>query len=188
MTKFLRVFLIIMYYCDSLAQPSPQECWYFSKNSNEEVNEKQCFNMDNRINSALGDTQINHKVIPQLSFNIDGLSFIRSTNGFFYVNRHGIMRSTLTFDNGPDYFSEGLARTHIDGKIGYFDKSLKIKIQAHYDFGFPFTEGQAIVCNGCVERTEGEHTMRVGGLWGSINKKGKVVQELHPQTTLEQKN
>jgi hypothetical protein len=182
MMKFLIPILMLMYYSNSFAESAMQECWYFSKTADEEINEKQCFSLDESLNMALGDAHLSKKVLAQLNFDNDGLNYVRSQSGFFYVNKQGIMRNTLTFDNGADYFSEGLARTRVNGKIGYFDKSLKIIIPAQYDFGFPFENGQAIVCNGCVEQVDGEHKNRVGGLWGTINKQGKVVQKLQPQT------
>ena len=44
-----------------------------------------------------------------------------------------------------------------------------------YDFGTPYSDGIAAVCNGCFFVTKGEHSYVVGGKWGYINRKGKVV-------------
>jgi hypothetical protein len=53
------------------------------------------------------------------------------------------------FDNGPDAFAEGLARTGIGGKIAYVDRRLRIRIRTRYDWGERFGHGRAEVCIGC---------------------------------------
>lgn len=50
------------------------------------------------------------------------------------------------YDNGDDYFSEGLQRiVDKDGKIGFRDSIGKIVIAPRYAFAFPFKEGYAKV-------------------------------------------
>jgi len=84
------------------------------------------------------------------------------------------------FDNGPDYFKEGLSRYVESNLIGFIDEKYQIVIKAQYEFVTPFHYNYATFCVGCKEAplTEGsEHTKREGGKWGTINKKGKVVVE-----------
>ena len=83
----------------------------------------------------------------------------------------------VTYDSGPDYFSEGLARTIRSGKIGFIDRSLSEVIPPSWDFAFPFNEGTAVVCQGCQSRptADGEHSEMVGGAWGYIDHAGEVV-------------
>jgi len=149
-------------------------CWYVPKDKDAEVREPDCFT----ANTTAGDMLVRKKVTDNLSYDSDRLAFIRTGDGFLWVNGEGRGRPVMTYDNGPDYFSEGLARTRQNGKIGYFDRSLKIVIAPQYDFGFPFNGAVAVVCNGCAEHTDGEHKMRVGGVWGAINRQGVVVHAL----------
>lgn len=79
------------------------------------------------------------------------------------------------FDNGPDYYSEKLARFVENGKMGFFDEACKKVIPADFDFVLPFENGFAQVCNGCSLKWEEEHSRIVGGKYGLINKKGKVI-------------
>ena len=153
------------------------DCWYYAKQGADEVHETACFNPAN-TKAASADRMVSKKVLKAILGKTGQFASIRDQNGFMYINSAGIVRPTVTFDNGPDAFSEGFARSQEKGKIGYFDTSLRMVIPPTYDFGFPFQNGLAVVCNGCVEQTEGEHRQRVGGLWGAIDKQGKLKYEL----------
>lgn len=93
----------------------------------------------------------------------------------YYVAPSGATAQTLWFDNGPDAFSEGLARTIRDGKIGFVDENLVEIIASTWDFAFPFEEGFSQVCTGCVIESDGEHGLVTGGAWGYIDLRGEVV-------------
>jgi hypothetical protein len=93
-----------------------------------------------------------------------------------YLNAAGVVVPVLVFDNGPDYFVEGLARTVQDGKVGFIDENLRVVIAPAWDFAFPFENGAAVVCDGCTLRRVGdEHEEVVGGRWGRIDARGRVV-------------
>lgn len=83
----------------------------------------------------------------------------------------------LPYDNGPDYFVEGLARTVRNGEVGFVDEKLELVVPRVWDFAFPFEGGFARVCTGCsIERHEGdEHGGIRGGSWGIIDRQGRVV-------------
>ena len=83
----------------------------------------------------------------------------------------------LPFDNGPDYFVEGLARTIRDGKVGFVDDRLELVVPRRWDFAFPFEKGLARVCSGCsIERDEADsHGSLSGGAWGMIDRAGRIV-------------
>lgn len=102
-----------------------------------------------------------------LAVSIDGV--------LHYANAAGRAVPVWTFDNGADYFSEGLARTHRDGKIGFVDRDLIVRIPPTWDFAFPFSGGFALVCQGCQPEEAGEHREVVGGRWGRIDRGGAVV-------------
>jgi hypothetical protein len=83
----------------------------------------------------------------------------------------------LFFDNGPDPFVEGLARTIRSGRVGFVNEALDLVVPRDWDFAFPFEGGFARVCTGCsIVREEGdEHGSVVGGAWGVIDREGRVV-------------
>lgn len=81
----------------------------------------------------------------------------------------------LHFDNGPDWFVEGLVRSRQKGKVGYWDDSFRNRIPPQFDYGSQFKEGRALVCNGCKPRRDGEHVALAGGEWFYIDISGKRV-------------
>ena len=98
------------------------------------------------------------------------------TVGWYYVTPTGRTAPVLTYDNGADYFAEGLARTIRAGKVGFIDRSLSEVIPPSWDFAFPFDHGFAVVCNGCrSHRVDDEHSEMRGGVWGYINPSGEAV-------------
>jgi hypothetical protein len=118
------------------------------------------------------------KSLASASFGPEGLSSIIVNNDLYFVNRHGKTAPALHFDNGPDYVVEGLARTVKDGKVGFVNPQLDQVVAPVWDFAFPFQSGVAMVCMGCVSTPVSpgdEHTVRKGGKWGYIDKRGKVV-------------
>jgi hypothetical protein len=64
--------------------------------------------------------------------------WIKGFKGFYYVGRDGHLVPIVAYDNGPDAFVEGRARTQVAGKIGYIDRKLRVVIPPRYDWGFPF--------------------------------------------------
>lgn len=93
----------------------------------------------------------------------------------YYLNGAGRSAPVLSYDNGADYFEEGLARTVRGGKVGFIDHDLRERIEPAWDFAFPFSNGFALVCQGCRGHSVGEHEERRGGRWGYINRDGEVV-------------
>lgn len=123
-----------------------------------------------------GQIYVCDSTLKDLQFTEKGLASIFTKQyGWLFVKRDGSVISTITFDNGPDYFVEHLARYRIDKKIGFIDESGNIVIKAQFDWAFPFINNHAIVCNGCKEISEGEHKSIAGGTWGSIDKNGNII-------------
>ncbi len=112
-----------------------------------------------------------------LYFGDDDLSTILIDKQYYYIKQDGTKAPVVTWDNGADYFSDGLARTMIDGKIAYIDKDFKVVLAPLYDYAWPFENGVAMVCEGCrAEKLPGgEHTPMLGGAWGFIDKAGAEV-------------
>jgi pimeloyl-ACP methyl ester carboxylesterase len=117
--------------------------------------------------------------LKRIAFDQDGLATIYvPEHGVAYVRRDGNTAWMHRFDNGADYFVEGLARTVLGAKIGFVDKNLATVITPAWDFAFPFEDGLAIVCQGCRSEpigAHGEHSEVVGGRWGYIDRSGAVV-------------
>ena len=87
--------------------------------------------------------------------------------GWAYIDRRGSgLISRFIFDNGPDYFHEGLARFTVDSKFGFFDRRGRVVIKPTYAFAEHFSEGRAAVCEGCRKVVHGEHWTMEGGKWG----------------------
>ena len=107
----------------------------------------------------------------------EGVSAVLIEGELFFALNSGRTAPALFFDNGPDYFVEGLARSMRDGKIGFVNERLDLVVPRQWDFAFPFEQGVARVCTGCaITRGDGdEHGTVDGGVWGLIDREGRVV-------------
>ncbi len=85
------------------------------------------------------------------------------------------------FDNGPDYFSDGLARiVSPSGKFGFINKKLEVVIEPQFDFVTPFDEGRAHVCEGCRPVPMGESSRWEGGVEWPIDTTGQRLEAPTP--------
>lgn len=97
--------------------------------------------------------------------------------GYVYDRKGNFLYRPFFYDNGADYFSEGVRRFVKNGKVGFADRNGIIVIKPEHDFASSFHYGYAAYCDGCDwEKTEEEHKAIVGGRWGVINFKGQIVQ------------
>jgi len=111
-----------------------------------------------------------------LYFGDSNLAVVYTNHAIFYVSKTGKVKRTFLFDNGADYFKEGLARTISKGKYGFMNDKLEILIKPQFDFVYPFSDGKARFCNGCKKKSDGEeHSTMVGGKWGYVDKDGKIT-------------
>lgn len=109
-------------------------------------------------------------------FNGSPIAAVVDEDGWAYINTSGeILFRPFVYDNGPDYFSEGLARFVENGKIGFHNQGGEVIIEPAFDFAMPFSEGRAAVCKGCKKIMQGEHSTMEGGEWGFIDKEGNLV-------------
>ena len=114
-----------------------------------------------------------------MEFSEKGIAAVVDSNGWAYINSLGyVILRPFVYDNGPDYFVEGLARFVQDGKMGFFDEWGRIIIKPQFDFAEPFSEGTAFVNNGCYKEHDGEHYRMIGGKWGAVNAKGEIIVAL----------
>jgi hypothetical protein len=109
-------------------------------------------------------------------FSREGMAAVVDDQGWAYIDEAGrtVIRP-LVLDNGPDYFRDGVARFSRNGKVGFFDARGKVVIQPVYAYAMPFSEGRAVVCDGCAEIEQGEHRSVKGGKWGFIDRRGQLV-------------
>lgn len=126
-----------------------------------------------------GMVRIKPQFVIANDFSSSGIAAVVDSAGWAYIDTVGnVIIRPFIYDNGPDYFSEGLARFTMDGKFGFFDEAGRIIIKSRFDFAFPFSEGLSVICFGCKERKEDEHHVIEGGAWGYINNKGEVVIDI----------
>lgn len=127
--------------------------------------------------NAAGNLELPASHVRQLHFDLNGLAVVLLGSQHYYVRADGHSLPVLNYDNGPDYFQEGLTRARIDGRIGYFNRQLQPAFAARFDWGLPFKEGVAEVCNGCTlaDPDADGHRAVVGGKWFVINPQGQVI-------------
>lgn len=123
-----------------------------------------------------GRIVLTHESLARVEFGPEGLSTIMvGKRSFYFVNREGKTAPAFPFDNGPDYFVEGLARTLKDGKVGFVNTNLEQVVAPVWDSASPFERGVSRVCLGCTTTTDGEHATTSGGKWGYVDRSGKIV-------------
>jgi hypothetical protein len=123
-------------------------------------------------------TYFNQKYIKMLDFQGHDLVATNVNNQWYYVRKDGKAMPVMSDDRGSaDKFKEGLARTKINGKIGFFNRDLDMVIEPFYDFAFPFHKGISDICVGCKEVKDENIKMLDGGDWKRINRSGLIIEE-----------
>jgi hypothetical protein len=128
---------------------------------------------------ASGRIHLSPTHLRRLDFDGSGLASVH-IDGFYYVRRDGRLAATMELDNWADPFVDGRARSQAHGKIGYIDRSLRLRIPARYDGAYPFDHGLAVVCRACTSRSHGEHGWYEGGVWGCIDRYGRERSAFRP--------
>jgi len=124
-------------------------------------------------------THLDKKYLQSLNFNNNNLALIKINNKWFYTKKDGKAMSVILDEEGkPDSFREGLARTRVNGKIGFFNRDLDMVLPPFYDYAFPFHNGIAEVCIGCKEETlQQGNNMLDGGKWKRIDRTGILIEK-----------
>ena len=125
-----------------------------------------------------GRVRVLPSTLAELDFTKELPSIHTKEYGWIFVRRDGSTIPTMAIDNGPDNFSEGLARYIDDDKIGFIDASGTIVIKAQFRFAAPFEGGFSRVCNECVKEMSGEYVTTKSSHWGCINKNGELVLQM----------
>ena len=119
---------------------------------------------------------VDQAYLDTLDFKDQEVIAVSIDNQFYYVHKSGKSITTLAYDHKADEFSEGLARTRVNGKVGFFNRNLEMVIKPVYDFAFPFYKGTAEICTGCKEKQEGDNSMLDGGEWKKIDRNGLITE------------
>ena len=151
MKHFLPLLLLLFFIACSKSNPIPKE-------------------------TTIANNYVDNAYLKQLDFKGEEIISVFKNNAFYYIRKDGKEIKTLTYENEADPFSDGLARTKINGKIGFFNTNLEIVLKPIYDFAFPFYKGKAEICTGCKEKKEGENSMLDGGKWQKIDRSGLVIE------------
>jgi hypothetical protein len=122
-----------------------------------------------------GELQVRPEVLAAIERD-PGVQSLR-VDGQWLFARNGATAPALPYDNGPDYFREGLARILQDGRVGFVNERLETVVEPVWDFAFPFENGVAVVCTGCRRVADGEHSSIEGGGWGYVDSTGVIVVE-----------
>lgn len=130
---------------------------------------------------AAGNIKINYGKYP-LCFTDTFKTYaivLRPDIGYIGINKkEEILYKVLPYDNGPDYVEDGYFRIIENLKIGFVDAATGlVKIPPTYTAAMPFHNKYAPVCPDCIIQKDGEYNLWVGGKWGLIDKKGKIVVE-----------
>jgi hypothetical protein len=133
---------------------------------------------DCAVRNPDGSLTVRSQVLVEAPFGEDGVAAVWIDQDLYFVNRSGRTAPAFYYDNGADYFVEGLARTTRDGRIGFVNSELVEVVSPRWDFAEPFAGGFARVCAGCVEERKGEHSVMVAGTWGFIDRTGRVVVQV----------
>jgi hypothetical protein len=121
-----------------------------------------------------GETRLTAEALRRLRFR-EGPAVVAAGKDLYWADRTGRAVPAMPFDNGADYFVEGLARTIRSGKVGFVDRRLREMVPARWDWAFPFEGGVAAVCEGCHPAGSGERRTIEGGKWGYVDRAGRVV-------------
>jgi hypothetical protein len=111
-------------------------------------------------------------------FSAQGLAAVADESGWQIIDPSGnVLLRPFVVDNGPDPFSEGLARFVDAGKVGFYDERGQIAIPARFDYAGPFACQRAAFCQGCQRQSSdgGEHSFYAGGSWGFIDHQGQAA-------------
>ncbi len=165
------------------------ECAYFIK-PNKEYPYGEMLTFPNCGKLVNGELQLRKKHLENLDFRKGSESDFGLTTVYanypdvFYVTKEGKTQRMYLSDMGADHFQDRLARyLNSEDKMGFVNSKLEFVIPAKYDYATSFKNGIAIVSNGShsekvSDNPEEEHTHMVGGVWGAIDKKGKIIVEI----------
>jgi hypothetical protein len=155
------------------AKEKIQPCWYMDANGLSK--HLHCLEPVGHESFRVTKSNLKH-----LSFE-DGLATVKSEkDGWLYVNRQGnvVISGVPVFDNGPDWFHDGLVRFERHGKCGFANRQGVAVVPPEYGGCLNFQDGIARACMGChsevIDKKDG-HSTFVGGEWFCLDASGQRV-------------
>lgn len=181
MFRFINIFLLVFFLCIFTYSYGQTGKNSHSKPDNYLISFKDTVNNQSGYMDEKGDTIIAAGIYDYCytdTFVCYAIVYKMNT-GFIAIDRNKtILYQIFSFDNGPDYPSEGLFRIIRDNKTGYADAFTgKIVIEPQFDCAFPFKNGLARVSNHCRQITDGEHITWTSDEWYYIDKHGKISKK-----------
>ncbi len=186
----MKIFLVALSLFASPLLAAEQEVCAYSAIKSSGNNSPEWEQHENCASYTNGQLTIDARHLSQINFDSSGLAPFWVQNQYFYIRKDGSFLPVVDYDNGADVFQEGLTRSLVDGKIAYFNPAFEMVIPPKYDWGWPFSEGRALVCSACAKQNPGEsdHQSVSGGVWGYIDKQGiEVVPVRHSRAELSSK-
>jgi len=110
------------------------------------------------------------------TFKTYGVVFHKKEGIVAIDRKEKILFKVFSYDNGPDYPSEGLFRIISDGNIGYANLNGDIVIEPKYSCAYPFNDGKAKVSLECTDVSSGEHLKWESKSWKYIDKGGNIIR------------
>lgn len=113
-------------------------------------------------------------------FRNDGLAGVVENGNWSYINCEGKTFQVISIDNGPDLFSEGLARFREGNRYGYLNRRGEVVIPAQFDSAEAFCKGVASTGSDCSAVRSGDYTALSCVKWAYIDKAGRTVTPKEP--------
>lgn len=124
---------------------------------------------------AKGGVAISPRFRFAYQFSPEGVAAVIDDDGAAFIDVHGtVLARAFLYDNGPDYFTEGLARVVQNDKVGFVSRRGRIVIEPRFRYASAFCHGRAAVCEGC-QPDHSEPAFMQGGRWGFIDRRGRLV-------------
>ena len=172
------LFILVLACGPAHAQEKDITCWYFQN----ELGMTEHANCLQYTDKAL---HVRPAELKKLYFTDNYASLYSKEHGFMYVNRQGqvVVEQVMEMEMGADYINHGFVRFIRNGKCGYAALLGKDPtIPPQFDGCYPFIGEKALVCNGCKEFTEKEHSLYRGGTSFCINPRGQQIScDSYPQ-------
>lgn len=109
-------------------------------------------------------------------FRPEGYAVVWGPSQFILIDRkEKELGYVYSFDNYPDSVQDGLIRMQEGAKVRYFSLKDGVFLKGAWDYGTPFDQGVACVCNDCLHPS-GDYRKVKGGKSWFINDKGKILR------------
>lgn len=132
--------------------------------------------------SKQGEIIIEPKYSQVSTDTLSTMAFVLLNSEWLAINQNGkVILKPFIYDNGPDYFEEGLFRFVENNKIGFANADGKKIIEAKFDFATPFSGGLSEYYLGGYKEYEkdGEHWYwKDSKEKGYLNKLGQRFKEI----------